>query len=361
MIDAGGTFLLKAIFQIGVFVYFTHVSDITTFGIISYVFTVYWFVLNFSDYGFRTKLVKDISDNSYSASELLSRSDGVKTYVFFFIFIIFMFYSYVSDSISLTLLVYISSAYFVCISSGRFSLLQAVGRFRCELYINIYSTIIYIGCNLFLSLFIEPLYYSAISIFIYSISLLVFSSHKCNVPCFHIKRPSILVYKDFLDATPFAILVLLNVVLSSIDLFILKEYFSYNSVAIYQVVTRVNTGLIIVFNVIYTVLLPSFSYYLKNSEWGNIRKLQRYISLLVLLLCLCYYFFGIYFVGILFGDEYKVISSATFLIMFMALIKYNFWLINELYLVCSGNQSERVKSYCIGVVISMAVFFYFIP
>ncbi|EFV5967195.1 oligosaccharide flippase family protein, partial [Shigella sonnei] len=123
MIDAGGTFLLKAIFQIGVFVYFTHVSDITTFGIISYVFTVYWFVLNFSDYGFRTKLVKDISDNSYSASELLSRSDGVKTYVFFFIFIIFMFYSYVSDSISLTLLVYISSAYFVCISSGRFSLL----------------------------------------------------------------------------------------------------------------------------------------------------------------------------------------------------------------------------------------------
>ncbi|MGC9826686.1 transporter, partial [Escherichia coli] len=78
---------------------------------ISYVFTVYWFVLNFSDYGFRTKLVKDISDNSYSASELLSRSDGVKTYVFFFIFIIFMFYSYVSDSISLTLLVYISSAY----------------------------------------------------------------------------------------------------------------------------------------------------------------------------------------------------------------------------------------------------------
>ncbi|EJL19790.1 wzx domain protein [Shigella sonnei str. Moseley] len=39
-------------------------------------------MLNFSDYGFRTKLVKDISDNSYSASELLSRSDGVKTYVF---------------------------------------------------------------------------------------------------------------------------------------------------------------------------------------------------------------------------------------------------------------------------------------
>ncbi|MDD0542854.1 transporter, partial [Shigella sonnei] len=99
-----------------------------------------------------------------------------------------------------------------------------------------------------------------------TISLLVSSSHKCIVPCFHIKRPSILVYKDFLDATPFAILVLLNVVLSSIDLFILKEYFSYNSVAIYQVVTRVNTGLIIVFNVIYTVLLPSFSYYLKNSE-----------------------------------------------------------------------------------------------
>jgi len=350
--------------QIGVFVYFAKTLSVENFGLISYAFTLFWFVSNLSDYGFRTKIVKDISKNKIFSLNVLKLSDSIK--VFLAILFIFMFFIYAAFNKTdyeqvFFIVTYMLSGLILSVSNGRFAVLQAKGKFNLELKVNAISILIYCLSIFVIVYFNFKFIYLSLAFLGYTLFQLCVSSYYLNVKFCYLTIDIKAIKNECKSATPYALLVIANVIFASVDTILIEFYSDYSSVAIYQVFVRINTGFMLVFNVIYTVLLPKLARDIELNDYSFMKKINGIVIIIACLMVVFYQTIDDFIINLLFGENYTGIVKYSFAISLICIIKYSLWFTNELLLVCSDNQKDRVKSYCIGMIISLCLYSIAIP
>ncbi|MGR5127586.1 oligosaccharide flippase family protein [Photobacterium swingsii] len=361
---SGGSFATKMILQIGVFVYFANVLSIDKFGLLSYAFTLFWFVSNLSDYGYRTKIVKDISQNNINQTSALIISDTIKLVLSICLIFLYLLYAFIRNTDYNEVLFvfgYMISGLFLSLSNGRYAIFQAKSDFGKELKINILAIVLYCFSVFIIIIYNISFIYLALVFICYSLVQLMLSSAMLNVKILYFSVDTKLIRHNLISATPYALLVIANVVFASLDTIMLEFYTDLSSVAIYQVFVRINTGFMLFFNVMYTVLLPRFSQEVKDGSYDKIKAINKIVILIASSMIIVYQSFDEFIVNTLFGSNYNEIISFSFAVSVICLIKYSLWFSNELILVCSDNQKERVKAYCYGMLLTVFLFIVIIP
>lgn len=361
---SGCTFITKMILQIGVFVYFAKTLSVDDFGLISYAFTLFWFVSNLSDYGFRTKIVKDIAQTSIFDINILKNSDTIKISLAFTFVFIYATYAiiYKTDYEQMFfILSYMLAGLVLSISNGRFAVLQAEGKFSLELKVNVISILIYCISVIIIIDLNLGLYFLSLAFLAYTLFQLFVSSYYSKVKLYYFSIDYDAVKNETKAATPYALLVIANVIFASVDTILIEFYSDYSSVAMYQVFVRVNTGFMLVFNVIYTVLLPKLSRDIEANDYSFIRKINGIVISVACLMVFMYQTLDDVIINVLFGANYMEVVKYSFAISLICIVKYSLWFTNELILVCSNNQKDRVKSYCIGMIFSILLYSIAIP
>ncbi|NHB87591.1 oligosaccharide flippase family protein [Photorhabdus tasmaniensis] len=363
VINAGGSFSLKLIVQLGAFSLLALKLNINDFGLISYAFTVAWLLTNLSDYGFRIKLVKDISQGKRISN--LKRHDTIKIILFAILYIILSLYIYLGINNyreSITLHIYMISALFLSLANSRFALIQGEEKFNKELQVNLESTILYI------ILIIASIYLLPNNIFVIALAYLCYCLYNLIKASLYTKQAFISItsnYKcikrEFLESFPYAILVIINIILVTVDVFLLQHYKSYESVAYYQVFIKINTGLLISFNILYTVLLPKISREIHSGNSKVINNISICIISIGLITVGAYYITEKYILYYFFGTNYLILSQYTIYIIIIALSKYIFWFTPELYLVTSGQQGKRSIIFTVNTILAVICYYIIIP
>ena len=363
--NAAGTFISKMFLQIGVFVIFAQTLNQSDFGLISLAFTMSWAIMNIADFGFRTKIVKDVSSqpNVECINSVLYNSDPIKIVLFILMALFSFIYTYFMDFTAdgnMVVLIYVFSALFLLLANGRFAVLQALGKFNIEFKVNLISVIFYSILITIAVLNDADMIFFALSYLFYSIFCFMWSlryvNNVTNYSNFNAKE----VYIEAKLALPFAIMVIANVLLVTLDIFMLQAFYDLESVAIYQVFSRINVGMLIFFNILYSVFLPKINQLLQEGNFQQIKQYKVMVSVIGIVLAVIYFLLDYYLLPVLFGEEYEVLSNWGWVVSLICIVKYSFWFMTELILISTGNQKKRLKAYIYGLLISLVVYLFLI-
>jgi len=364
IIFSAGTFLSKFLMQIGIFIILSKYISIREFGILTYAFSISWFLTNLIDFGYRTKNVKDFVKNINNSNSIFLKSFNIKiiiSIISILLLTVFLYLSSFEIDDKYFILSYSLAGILLSFSYTYIAELQALGKFNIEFLINMVASLIYlISIILFISFeldfyilsYLYLLYVVLIFLFSYIYSV---TKIKLNILSFN------KILLEFKEVIPYAILVVANIIYVTLDVIILKEFYDFDTIAIYQVFMKIIGGLMIFFHILYSVFLPKITLMLEHKDYNKISMLNQIIFSIGFVTFVTYYILGDIFIDYAFGDQYNIVKSLDIYIIAIVTIKYLMWFIYEILLVSSNNQNKRVKAYIIGLSITIVLYFVLIP
>lgn len=365
------TFFLKFLNNFLLFAILSHHFSVETFGFIGYAISVALIFTHIVDYGYRLKIVKDISSShSVDLNVYLSKIIITKVFISITVFIAIAYFWISSDysidkNIFMTLL--LLSAILMSFFNFNAGLFQGKNLFHLEsnLYAS-YTAIIF--TSLIIAIYMHLILPIAIGFFLGA--LVIFSIS-------YIKIQELITFKfdykldwikellcELQEVFPYAIHVVISTLLINLEIVFVEHFCDAYSLGIYQAYIKIIVGLTIVSTIFSSALLPIISKQMKEKNMKLLEKnlflYKTSLFLIMGILLSIYFIFDDTLIGYVFGKQYVQIEQFKIFIVFIVACKY-ISIIPGIILTTSDNQILRVKILAVVLFLTMFAFMIFLP
>jgi O-antigen/teichoic acid export membrane protein len=169
------------------------------------------------------------------------------------------------------------------------------------------------------------------------------------------------LWLDFKIALPFALIVLTEIMFSSIDSFFVEHYFSAYDLGYYEAIKKIVVGLTIICVVLGIALMPNISKWASEINKYRLRIIESFIgvSAIGLVFFLIYVLFNNEIIYILLGSKYALLGSWDTHIGIIVLCSY-IRIVPGHYFVANNHHRIRLWLTFISLVIGFISYYIFL-